>query len=245
LSPAPASRQQESRFKNPFNIALRGLGVSNAISTINGILSRHPSKPVVSVGSGKGYLEYYLEKNNPGLHITCVDPSTSFGPGQVKKRPEYPDASDLPDRVKKNCILLINYVDFGARYDKESIERLRPDIVLIVFSSMHSQYLIEGDFEDYSKEIELMCFHRHYYSALMKWTRIDQEIKNTYLPSARQEMSQADYTSLKSAIQESNNIPRLKSIIERAMNKKTDSTGDLMAFYKYLSRKQRRDTIHS
>ena len=100
------------------------------------------SKPIVSVGSGIGTVEKYLDVNDS---VICVDPDP-FSYQIFELEPELshlPDYEYVEDLIKdnpglvSNCNIFLNWPNptIGKNectFDIESIELLKPEILLIV-----------------------------------------------------------------------------------------------------------------
>jgi hypothetical protein len=236
------------RDYDPINIALRGLGLDRTIATVARLVSHYPTTPLVSIGSGKGIFEYYWEKYYDKKYgsqrpFVCVDPSTDFGPGTVLKAPDYATAKDLPDFFRGNCIMLLNYIPFGGDYASESIEMLRPTIVLIVYSNVNSKYPLETRHLEYSKTPLLACFHPALYSVLMRWDRIDPPVLQDYLPRIKTELGpkrDTDFWLIYHTITTFyHNIPHIKSSLKKLLNKSPFRTmSSIRDLYDFLSVKQ-------
>lgn len=234
------------RSHDPVNIALRGLGLDRAIEAVARIISEYPSHiPLVSIGSGKGLFEYYWEqyyhhKYNVHRAFACVDPSTGFGPGEIRKAPDYATVADVPHTYKGRCIMLLNYIPFGGTYASDSILTLNPQLVLIVYSNVNSEYPSEAHHSEYSKAPVLACFHPALYSVLMRWDRIDDQVLREYLPRIKQEVSAAEHLRIWTLIMTSyHDIPRIKSVLQKILNRlRFSKTGALRNLYNYLSVQQ-------
>lgn len=228
-----------------YNIAIRILGLNNVIDGIHSVLRRYPNLPVISVGSGKGYLERDLKETTPGITLIAVDPSTSFGQGQVVNPPDYDYIKDLPRKyLNGRSILLLNYVPFmppGGGYDTEAIRILHPVIVLFVFSTTHSSYPEEKEFPEYKKEILKIRFTEDGACAaiLMKWQMMDNRIRKS-LQRAKTELSRDDAHELTRMVETGSQIPALKSKISRIFNKDRSLSRPLLtSFYNTISTIQR------
>ncbi len=115
------------------------------------------SLPIISIGSGTGEFENYLE-DKTGKEIICVDPTpTEYESGEwglfkeakkdrksdkeikIFKKPDYKNVDELIADKKDivgNCSIMIiwPYPDPNGNYDMNAIKKLNPSRVLLLYS---------------------------------------------------------------------------------------------------------------
>lgn len=120
---------------------LQNLKEVNGFNTMLGYMTDLTDAPVVSVGSGSGYVEAQCLERIPGLQIVLVDPvdpeENTFSPvpEHLSKKPSYCYVEDLvadnPDIVGE-CHLFLNWsLPNNDFYDYESILALKPLSIII------------------------------------------------------------------------------------------------------------------
>jgi hypothetical protein len=105
-------------------------------------LNAFPGKVVVSVGSGNGTYEYELMKS--GIEIICVDPAPEsyleYPSDDKYIKPHYSLVDDLiksQPQLVSNCVLFLNWpAPLKSTYDIESIEKLKPLGIVIVYETL-------------------------------------------------------------------------------------------------------------
>lgn len=134
--------QSQSKITNAnINPALNEIGL-NILDQYFELLVGITSVPIVSVGSGNGYVERHIEKKF-GRQIYCVDPKKYDQMDQsVYKTSEYDNVTQLllsKPELTSHSITFINwsypYDSSEWSYDYQAIKTLESDHVLIVFES--------------------------------------------------------------------------------------------------------------
>jgi hypothetical protein len=95
--------------------------------------------PIISLGSGNGKLENYLYSNGYS-NILCIEPEIfSHNKEQIiYKKPDFNYVDEViskkPDIIG-NCSLMIIWPYNNSSYDIESIQKLKPKNILILYES--------------------------------------------------------------------------------------------------------------
>lgn len=115
----------------------------------------HGSLPIVSIGSGNGYIEYYSGYRHPEQKWICCDPNpSSWTPGHVYKKPEFPTAQHLLEarpELENNCILFINWAfPNDSSYDYDAITTLKPRRILSIYEEFKGENGAAGGVEFYN-----------------------------------------------------------------------------------------------
>lgn len=119
----------------------RALAPINGLSTLATYMQPLTNYPIISVGSGSGYVEKWLEDNH-NYQLILVDPidpdsKECFAPvpKHLSKKSSYDDSSDLvadkPDIIS-NCNLFLNWPEPNDdSYDYDAIMLLKPHTIII------------------------------------------------------------------------------------------------------------------
>jgi len=98
---------------------------------------RHYQKPLVSVGTGLGAIEYRLQAAHPDFEIRCVDPNPRQCATSDKHMCFMPmDAATTGDllekepSLRKNCVLWVSMPWANTPFDLEAIQLLKPRAVI-------------------------------------------------------------------------------------------------------------------
>jgi SAM-dependent methyltransferase len=206
---------------NLINPANKNIGL-DLLSNYFKILAKDSSL-IVSVGSGTGYVELFLEENL-NITITCIDPNpTSFQKGSVKKVPNYSSVKDLinehPDIIGK-VNLFINWPspEKSGRFDLETIKLLKPRLCLCVIDTTGGagsdlflnylkhkvpnigKYLCDGDFSwvrklntDEVKIIESIDIYYIMCDTVLPIIRGSDRINQRYLVLVRHDVYDENY----------------------------------------------------
>lgn len=130
------------------NKAIRTLGVSKLIEFVGLLKSVDSKSPIISIGSGLGTTESYIEKN-ADIEIICVDPNPeSYQEPSTKfteaHHPDYGTTTELIDSnpdIIENCNIILNWPtpnDKGNNYDMKAILDLKPRLILAICDSSGS-----------------------------------------------------------------------------------------------------------
>lgn len=98
-----------------------------------------PNLPIVSVGSGNGYLEQLLHNEFPEREFLCVEPVfngwLSLPDEELGMKPVCATVDDSTlDHVVGNCVMLLFWPSPNANgYDVEAIERLQPEALIVTY----------------------------------------------------------------------------------------------------------------
>jgi MYND finger len=97
-------------------------------------------RPLISVGSGNGYLESFIHSSK--IPIICVDPDpTSYDSGESQHHPSHRRPPDFKlvkemdiDTYRGKCSLFLGWPNFGLaqQYDLDAIQDLQPDQIYVV-----------------------------------------------------------------------------------------------------------------
>jgi hypothetical protein len=131
-------------MRNTLNNGLKSFGVDYMVKELSAFCESYPSLPVVSVGSGNGYLEsllpdkewvlvdpaplaFYTARDGTVHSKLYMKPSYRFTRDLINARPEIAGGGD-------RCLLLLNWPNHGQThaYDLEAILLLKPRAVFIV-----------------------------------------------------------------------------------------------------------------
>lgn len=143
-------------MENKYNRCINSFSTRTVKQIIDSVRSVHFWRtPLVSVGSGKAFLEQHILAEAPYDKkpvLFCVDPDpTSWTDvkGPVQIQPVAASTSDLMKKhpeLKRNCTLLLNWPSPDSYHrhrqqkipwDLESILLLQPESVIIVFECTH------------------------------------------------------------------------------------------------------------
>jgi len=129
-----------NRFINYYGLKAT---VENVRKSIDKILGQFPTiDKIISVGSGTGYLEKFIEMAfRQKLQMICIDPDpTQFSSEPIKREPDYPTVDEFLETrpvAPWNSIVLLNWPEtretHGAGYDVDAIRKLNPLAVIIIY----------------------------------------------------------------------------------------------------------------
>lgn len=113
----------------------------NGFQTLLDHMSSLKDAPVVSVGSGSGYVEKQCLEKIPDLKMILIDPLDPANnefcpvPEHLSQKPSYRSVQDLIDakpEIISNCHLFLNWTPPNDKYfDYESIVMLEPHKIII------------------------------------------------------------------------------------------------------------------
>ena len=189
-------------------------------------MGNHPSKPIdfkiiadyvcieesdyiISVGSGCGEIEDYIERER-NKTIICIDPNPESSIGKnyhqktnssVVKPPNYPTLDNFLNEVdiknKKITLMIIWSTPRGYDYDIEAISKLNPENIIILYDvtgSAGSRYLhhwlapIKNDYG--LLDTSDPCPHRFYkpktYHLISEYTHLGEHVTYTLLYLSRE-----------------------------------------------------------
>jgi len=111
---------------------VRSFGIENVVKHVVNIMKYYDYCPLVSVGSGNGYLEKAIEDVLPKKKIICIDPNplSFYKHSEIYKKPEFSYVKDLIKKMPSivgECVLLLNWCNpNNSIYDYEAILNLQP-----------------------------------------------------------------------------------------------------------------------
>lgn len=95
--------------------------------------------PIISVGSGNGAVEQYIERVNPEIPIICVDPKPYSYLKYVYRNPDYAYTTELVNSnpyFVGNCILFLNWCNPNdSDYDMRAVEMLKPLAIICIIET--------------------------------------------------------------------------------------------------------------
>lgn len=123
------------------NHALQQIGLS-VLEQYFDAISKFSADPIVSIGSGNGYVERHMEQLF-GKSIYCVDPNhVPNTNSELYKTSEYDDVYNLLESKSDLCDQSTMFINWSSpnesTYDFEAIKAMNPNNVLIVFESTGS-----------------------------------------------------------------------------------------------------------
>lgn len=186
-------------FSEKFEVDLGRKGIYSAVYedyVSNGLYSLGPEKvikylheinnlfdaklPIVSIGSGSGFIEWLAGQYHSELNFICVDPDPMmFYHGhkinelsKIFVEPEYPYVNKLlNDRpnIVGNCILFLNWTlpyeenEFcNSEYDYEALQKLNPCAVISITSKKTYEYVAGGkSFHSWLKDEDTKLSHKY------------------------------------------------------------------------------------
>lgn len=153
-----------------YNKALSRLGLEEFLKFFE-IFKTSAKTPIISVGSGVGSVETYLE-DLLNVQITCVDPAPTSYQDQTDDPQHLPDHPLVESMIKehpefvRNSSLFLNWPtpsNGGDNYDMRAVQQLQPKFIFAVvetsgggggseFLSWLKESVIQGDFFEDDEE---------------------------------------------------------------------------------------------
>jgi len=150
-----------TKHSKDLNLGIKSFGLEFTIDKLHEFATIH-KKPIVSVGSGNGILEFSYEKKY-GQQIVCVDPHVksgkSWNPSTGKQDAityKVPDFATVDDLIKRpelvgNSVLILNWCIPSSQmltgkvgYDLEAVVKLRPVGFFTVVENIDAERTMEG-----------------------------------------------------------------------------------------------------
>jgi len=183
-----------------FNFAVRSFSIAEVLKFIAEVLRAHahPQKPIplVSVGSGKAYLESKLLDAVPvRLELICVDPKPDGWEeveGKVAVQPQYATVKELVaarPQLVSGCIVLLNWPNpndhagSGGGWDLEAIHLLHPWSVIMLVEFQFDRFGWAGAAG--SKKLHAWMVEQKQYDMRSRWTLAERKRNhiNEFCPS--------------------------------------------------------------
>ncbi len=134
-------------YNHLLNLGIKSYGIKNVIDIINDFYNNY-NKPIVSMGSGIGAIEYLSKIQNNNINWICIDINNNpidFPSSATLTHPlvkiDYNSCDELIENkpeIINNCILFLNWcLPNDSYYDFEAIIKLNPIAILSIYEDLN------------------------------------------------------------------------------------------------------------